>query len=145
MCVINILSFAVSLASLVAVLFFNFATRKMEKATAEYHIFCTLHDDDKELADLYVKIKTTDIDVITLSNVVLERRKIFLDGLTYACGLYLDKKVDRKRFEKEYATYIRKKAKEPENAKLLQKNADSYQNILEVLKLWEASKKDGSK
>lgn len=136
MCFMEILSIVLSSVSVIAVFYFGFTTRKMEKATAEYHAFCMLHNEDKEIANLFVTAKTQKIDPSALAEIILARRQIFLDSVAYVCGLYLDKKVEKKRFEKEYAAYIMKKIDEPENARLLQADDMAYKNILEVATIW---------
>lgn len=134
--VVDIISCVVSLFSLIVLFYFSWVTRKMEKATAENRIFEIFHKIDVEIEDFALKMKTKEPENPNVEQRILARKGILLDGMAYACGLYLDGKVSKKRFEKEYAIYILKKARSKNYSTLLREDSLQYKNILDVVEIW---------
>lgn len=134
--VVDLISCLVSLISMIVLFYFSWVTRKMEKATAENQVFQIFHEIDVEIEDFCLKIKTEGKEIPNLDEHISARRGILLDGMAYACGLYLDGKVDKKRFEKEYAIYIMKKTRSKIYSDLLREDSLQYKNILDVVEIW---------
>lgn len=76
-----------------------------------------------------------------------KKRKYFIETLDFylenllniydaACGMYLDAKIDRKRFRMDYSQGIKESVEGKFTRKILEKHSDSYSSLLRVYRKW---------
>ena len=125
--VIAIISFILSIVS-------NNRQRKISQGQMEIQINQMISNSKKELMDISVLIGKENQEI--LDQAFRTARELNLNAYEEACAKYIDNKVDKERFKRNYYVEIRRLVEYKGNNEFLNPTTSPYKCILKVYEEW---------
>jgi hypothetical protein len=143
----EIISILIALGALIISLASYFKATSLSSASIELSINERITSTKERVSDISVQMSTL-LSKDTLTSEEEKQIEIYkhsfdsavennLNAYEEACAKYLDNKVDRKRFEKNYRIEIRQLVEKQELRKYFDGVTSRYKAILKVYGLWE--------
>ena len=124
---ISIISFIVSNVS-------NNRQKKISHGQVEIQINQMISNTKKELMDISLLIADGSKDILTQA--FKSARELNMNAYDEACAKYLDNKVDKERFKRNYCIEIRRLVEDKNNSEFFNPTTSPYRCILKVYNEW---------
>jgi len=124
---ISIISFIVSNVS-------NNRQKKISQGQVEIQINQMISNTKKELMDISLLIADGSKDILTQA--FKSARELNMNAYDEACAKYLDNKVDKERFKRNYCIEIRRLVEDKNNSEFFNPTTSPYRCILKVYNEW---------
>lgn len=107
---------------------------KISQGQIELQIHQLISQTKKDLLDIALKVDSGQAEI--LKQAFETARELNLNAYDEACSKYLDKKVDRERFKRNYHVEIRQLVEDPNNGEKFNGVTSKYKCILKVYEEW---------
>lgn len=124
---ISIISFIVSNVS-------NNRQKKISQGQVEIQINQMISNTKKELMDISLLIAEGNKEILTQA--FKSARELNMNAYDEACAKYLDNKVDKERFKRNYCVEIRRLVEDNNNSEFFNSTTSPYRCILKVYEEW---------
>ena len=124
---ISIISFIVSNVS-------NNRQKKISQGQVEIQINQMISNTKKELMDISLLIADGSKDILTQA--FKSARELNMNAYDEACAKYLDNKVNKERFKRNYCIEIRRLVEDKNNSEFFNPTTSPYRCILKVYNEW---------
>jgi chemotaxis regulatin CheY-phosphate phosphatase CheZ len=139
---ISAFAFLVSIYSFLRSKALNEATVELQMEESINSTQVRVEDISQQLAILLEEgVSDADKRLGVLKRALKSAMERYVNSLDSACGKYIDKKVDRKRFKKTYRTVIRRLVEDEDHKEFFDPTTSKYREILKVYGEWEYSEK----
>ncbi len=114
--------------------------KKIAQGQIELYINQLITQTKKDVMDISLKVSESSNNTEQKNNLLLHALhsaiEINLNAYEEACAKYIDGKVDKERFKKNYMVAIRQQVESPDNADKFNATTSPYKAILKVYKEW---------
>lgn len=125
--IFSVISFGVSTFS-------NYRQKKISQGQMEIQINQMISNTKKEVMDISLLIADRNEEI--LKQAFRSARELNLNAYDEACAKYLDNKVDKERFKRNYFIEIRQLVESESNAEFFSSPATPYRCIIKVYNEW---------
>lgn len=108
--------------------------KMISQGQIELQIHQMISQTKKDLLEIALKVQDGSGDI--LRQAFETARELNLNAYDEACSKYLDRKVDKERFKKNYIVEIRQLVEDPNNQKKFDSVTSKYKCILKVYEEW---------
>lgn len=109
------------------------ALKRMKEGQIEIQLAQYIHQTEQNIIDIGLKLGN---DENILSKVLSSAMELNLNAYEEACAKYIDGKMDKERFKKNYHVSIRRLVESNEYSSYFNPTTSSYKAILKVYNEW---------
>lgn len=109
---------------------------KISQGLLEVNVHNMIYQTKKDVMQISLAIAEKGNENLMFTEVLNSAIESNLNAYEEACAKYLDKKVDKKRFKRNYCVEIRQLVENKNYKNYFDANASSYKCILKVYKEW---------